>query len=99
MTKVKVLKDKYIKSIKIFDHSDYAEHGEDIVCASISSMMILAFNTCETLNSDICEVKENDCCYEIIIDEFDENIDIVLNCFVDLLSELKEQYPNNITLL
>ncbi len=99
MTKVDVIKDEYIKSVKVYDHSDFDEHGFDIVCSSISSMTILAFNICESLNSDICEVREDDCFVEIVIDGYDNNVDIVLTNFINLVKELEEQYPNNISLL
>ncbi len=99
MTKVEVIKDSYIKSIRVYDHSGFDEHGLDIVCSSISSMTILAFNICESLKSDICDVKEDDCFVEIVINDYDNNIDIVLTNFVNLVKELEEQYPNNISLL
>lgn len=40
-------KNDFIDSFKIKGHAGYAEHGEDIICASVSSLAISVINTLE----------------------------------------------------
>ncbi|MEG0451312.1 MAG: ribosomal-processing cysteine protease Prp, partial [Lysinibacillus sp.] len=45
MTKVNVVKDiDLIKSIEVYDHAGFAGHGDDIVCAGISTIIFGGLN-------------------------------------------------------
>ncbi len=98
MTKVKVKRADYIESISVSDHACYDSEGYDIVCASISSMTILAFNVCESFDKGI-DIKQDESYLEINIKEYNLNIETVLNNYLLLVEELVSQYPDNITLL
>ncbi|WP_442974828.1 ribosomal-processing cysteine protease Prp, partial [Ruminococcus sp.] len=37
--------DKVIRGFEISGHSDYSEHGSDIICAAVSSAAYMAANT------------------------------------------------------
>ena len=52
MIKVKVGK----KNISILGHADYAEYGEDIVCAGVSALVINTVNSIENFTEDKFEI-------------------------------------------
>lgn len=49
-----------IRGIEITGHADYAEHGQDIVCAAVSSQVISVENSLEHLLGVHCELDVND---------------------------------------
>ena len=54
MIKVKVLKENnFYKEITITGHANYDTYGKDIVCSSVSSIVITTVNAIISLNKDI----------------------------------------------
>lgn len=54
MINVEVLKDKeLIKTITVNGHADYAENGQDIVCAGVSAVVIGGINAIDELDEDV----------------------------------------------
>ncbi len=43
-----------------FGHAGYAEHGSDIVCASVSALVLNTINSIETLTKAKCSVSMNE---------------------------------------
>ena len=41
-------------------HADYADQGEDIVCAGVSALVINCVNSIEKLTSDRADVKQKE---------------------------------------
>lgn len=97
MVKVTYIEDEYISNIKIKGHADYDAIGKDIVCASVSSMATLAFNTCEMFDENVVANYVNEI-LEINLDYYNKEIDTVLKTFISLLKELCDQYPSNISI-
>lgn len=53
MIKVKVFKkDGIITGVDVSGHAGYADHGEDIVCAAVSALVINTINSIETFTED-----------------------------------------------
>ncbi|MCF0142359.1 MAG: ribosomal-processing cysteine protease Prp [Parasporobacterium sp.] len=48
-----------IKGIQVKGHSDYSEAGTDIVCASVSALVINTINSIEKFTDDKMSVKED----------------------------------------
>ncbi len=54
MIKVSLYKDadNLITGFKLSGHADYAEHGSDIVCAAVSTLVLNTINSIENFTSD-----------------------------------------------
>ncbi len=92
MIKVNVLPNKII----IEGHAMYDDYGKDIVCASVSSIVITTVNAC--LSIDQTAIAYNQKEDQFTIDQRKENtiIDKLIKNMVNLLNELAQDYPKNI---
>ena len=71
MINVIVIKGKQtIKTIEATGHSGYAEHGQDIVCSAISTLM-------ETLANGLIEIVKAD--VKVVVDENIPHLSVTLN--------------------
>ena len=95
MIKVKIKGKEVIEQITIKGHSGYEESGKDIVCASVSSMVITSVNAIVRIDSEAIKFDESN---GVIIDvlKHDEIIDKLILNLIELLEELKKQYPKYI---
>ncbi len=83
------------KQIIIKGHANYDELGKDIVCASVSSMVITTVNAILRIDSDAIKYSDdNGVTIDIIKD--DEITNKLINNLIDLLEELEKQYPKYI---
>jgi uncharacterized protein YsxB (DUF464 family) len=97
MVKVNVnLKDNLVESIIIKGHAGYADYGKDIVCASVSSMVITTVNAIARLRQNDITCNQDDGFVEIIVNTHDSITDTLLLNLIDLLKELEKQYKKNI---
>jgi len=97
MIKVNIEKENNsFKTITIKGHAEFAESGKDIVCASVSSIVLTSINACISIDNKAIEVKENDAFIQINKKYDNEIVDKILNNLVRMLNELKESYPKNI---
>lgn len=89
------VKDNKIEKIILKGHSNYDDYGRDIVCASISSIVITTVNACLKIDSNSLKHSEGK---ETIITvlKHTETIDTLINNMIDLLTELSKEYKNNI---
>ena len=92
MIKIKISKDQ----IKISGHAMYDDFGKDIVCASVSSIVITSINAALRLNKEALTYKEADGLLIIDILNHDKITDTIILNMIELLKELKDQYKNNI---
>ena len=96
MIKVKVLKENnFYKEITITGHANYDTYGKDIVCSSVSSIVITTVNAIISLNKDIINYDDTNGVKIKVLKE-DEVTNKLLENFVALLEELASDYPNNI---
>ena len=99
MIKVKVdYDDNLIKKVKVTGHSGY-DYGKDIVCASVSSIVIISVNLIYKLNKDIIKVIEDKGLIEINVLKEDETINMVLKNMIDMLKELSNDYKKNVKII
>lgn len=91
MINIRIKKD----NISVTGHAGYEEEGKDIVCASVSSILITTVNAIMRISSEAISYKENDG-VEIIIHKHDKIVDILLENMVELFEELTNQYPEYI---
>lgn len=100
MIKVKVdYDDNLIKKVKVTGHAGYDDYGKDIVCASVSSIVITSVNLIYKLNKDIIKVIEDKGLIEINVLKEDETINMVLKNMIDMLKELSNDYKKNVKII
>ena len=86
---------KLIDSVKISGHAYYDDYGKDIVCASVSSIVITTVNAIIRLGEDTINYDENDGIYISIL-KHEHVTDTLIENMVSLLLELEKQYKKNI---
>lgn len=91
MIKVSIKKNQII----IKGHANYDELGKDIVCASVSSMVITTVNAILKINHEAIKYSDNKGVTIDIIKD-DEIVNKLINNLIDLLEELSKQYPKYI---
>ena len=92
MIKINISKDE----ITVKGHSGYSEEGSDIVCASVSSILITTVNALISIDEDCISYKEDDGYLNLKINKHNEIIDKLINNMINLLKELEVQYKKNI---
>ncbi len=91
---IKVIKKNEV--IEISGHANYDEFGKDIVCASVSSIVMTTVNSILSIDdSSISYVDDGD---KIIIKKLNDNdiVDKLLNTMILILKDLEKQYKKNI---
>lgn len=100
MIRVEVLRESaLIKRVSVLGHAMYNDFGKDIVCSSVSTCVITTVNGILSIDEDSLEVEEM--AGKVIIDVLkkDEIFEKLLQNMIDILSELSEKYPKNITVV
>ena len=100
MIKVEIIRNNNnIKKISILGHAMYDEYGKDIVCASVSTLVISTINNILSINDKTIKVEQNDS--RIIIEYIfkDNIIDILINNMISNLNTLANNYPKNIKII
>lgn len=99
MIKVKVLKENnFYKEIIITGHANYDIYGKDIVCSSVSSIVITTVNAIISLNKDIINYDDNTGVKIKVLKE-DEVTNKLLDNMINLLYELQKDYEKTIKFL
>jgi len=91
MIKIKILKDY----IEVKGHANYDDIGKDIVCASVSSIIITTINAIVRIDSTSIDYNDNDGVYIKVLKHTDV-IDKLIENLESLLLELEKQYPKHI---
>lgn len=89
------VKNDKIEKVILKGHSNYDDYGKDIVCASISAIVITTVNACLKLDKESIKHSEDKDVIITVIKHTKE-IDTLINNMIDLLTELSKQYENNI---
>lgn len=84
------------KKISISGHAGYEEEGKDIVCASVSSMVITSVNAMVRIDVNAIRYDVKDGQVELTIIKANDIIDVLFDNLVELLEELESQYSEYI---
>jgi len=95
MIKISIKKTDKIDFIEVKGHANYDEYGKDIVCASVSSILITSVNAMLRIDQDSINYNDNDG-VSIDILKHTEVIDKLLVNLEELLIDLQKQYPKYI---
>ncbi|MBR6073311.1 MAG: ribosomal-processing cysteine protease Prp [Bacilli bacterium] len=90
---IKVLKE--MDKIIISGHANYAD-SNDIVCASVSSIMYTTVNAILNINEEAITFEDDNNKCTITIKSHDDITDKLIDNMMLLLTELKDKYPSNI---
>ena len=95
MIKVKVTN----KNISILGHADYADFGKDIICASVSSVVMCSIEAIANFDFEAVDIKQQKDKLEIIINKEDDITKKLVNNMLKCLKELEKKYPKNIEII
>ena len=96
MVKVKVLtKGDNLYGLEVSGHAGYAEHGQDLVCAGVSSIVTGGFNALS--KEDIEEIALEDGYAKVILKDNSASLE-VLKVIIIQLQTMEESYPKFITI-
>ena len=85
--------DGSIHQFTVSGHSGFAQSGEDIVCAAVSSTVWMTINGIEKQNLARLSYEERDGFVDCIVEEkFSDSADVLLNSLVMFIAELAGQY-------
>ncbi len=82
--------------ITISGHAGYEKKGEDIVCASVSSIMYTTLNAILRFSNDAISYEDDKKKVTIVNKKGDNITNTLLSNMMSLFLELAMQYPKNI---
>ena len=98
MIKISIKKNNnYIEEVSITGHAMYDDFGKDIVCSSVSSIVITTVNAIERIDKESISYTEVPFSLKVIKES--ELTNTLLENMISLLQELGSQYPENIKFL
>lgn len=100
MIKIKINYDgDFITSFKVTGHANYDEYGKDIVCASVSSIVITSVNMALTIDENSVNAIDKEGLVDAVILKKDDTINKVFINMVNMLKELEKNYKNNVKII
>lgn len=88
-----------IEHITIEGHSGYAKQGSDIVCASVSTLVIASVNIMLRLDKEAVSYEMRDGFINVDVKKHSKFIDIVTENMICLLEELANDYQKYIKII
>ncbi len=82
-----------IQRIKVTGHADFGPHGQDLVCAGVSSITVGILNALDLLANDSCQFKMD--AGLVLIEVLDCNnatVQTILQTLVIQLTTMEESY-------
>ena len=85
--------------IEIKGHANYDDYGKDIVCASVSSIVITTINAIIEFDPESIYYEEKN--NRILIEKLkdDDITNKLINNMIELLEELEKSYTDNIKII
>lgn len=99
MIKYKITQSNLEYTIEVKGHANQNPYGSDIVCASVSTMLIMTLNLLEKLNLQSCNVREPICdegLFKVSINMSNDTAIKILDNLKESLDMLRMTYPKNI---
>ncbi|HLT00333.1 MAG TPA: ribosomal-processing cysteine protease Prp [Acholeplasma sp.] len=86
-----------IKHIKVKGHALFGDYGTDIVCASVSTALIMTANAIEILGlNDHIQTKVKSGDFELKVKKYNPTVEGLLQNLKYTFSELEAQYNSHI---
>ena len=97
MVKVNVCRtNKRMHSITVQGHAGYAEAGQDLVCAGVSSISIGMMNALNMIVQDTCDLEVKDSYTSIKVIRDCDEVQLLLTAMLIQLATMEETYPTYI---
>ena len=97
MLKVEIIKkDNKYKKITFSGHTLYDDYGKDIVCSSVSSIMITTVNAIMMFDKSYINYEQKKDLFIINVNKNCEIVDKLILNMINMLEELEISYPKNI---
>jgi uncharacterized protein YsxB (DUF464 family) len=88
-----------IKYIEVQGHAMYDNSGRDIVCASVSTALIMTINALETLNVlDKIKYEIEEGYFQVEVLSLNKEVKAMLDNLLYSLNDLTNQYPKYINI-
>lgn len=94
MISIQVWRERFITSFEVKGHALFKPHGQDIVCAGVSTAAILIFNLLEKKTS--LKHHLDDGLLDVTIDNPNIDTDIIMEVFIQAMKDLVADYPKHI---
>ena len=98
MIKIKINKtnNKY-ESLLVSGHSNYDEHGKDIICAGVSAIVVGGLNALTIENKKKISAKVEDGYVNIdVLDLNDDKLQLIIDVMIIQLKSIEESYKKYI---
>ena len=89
---------KYDNRITVKGHANYAPPGQDIVCASVSTLVQVLIKCIEDMTDDKIEYSIQPGMVDIKFGNLSENAQLLVSSFFIGAQRIADQYPNNVRL-
>ena len=89
---------KYDNRITVKGHANYAPPGQDIVCASVSTLVQVLIKCIEDMTDDKIEYSIQPGMVDIKFVNLSENAQLLVSSFFIGAQMIADQYPNNVRL-
>ena len=98
MIKVQINKtDNKYSSLMVSGHSNYDEHGKDIVCAGVSAVVTGGLNALAIENKNKISYRVEDGYVNVdVLDIEDDNLQKIIDVIIIQLKTIEESYKKNI---
>jgi uncharacterized protein YsxB (DUF464 family) len=103
---VKILRNSAsrIVGFEVSGHANYAEYGQDIVCAAVSALCIAIANGLERHCRAPVSIETSDGYMRVVSEltergEIDNSSGVLYDTLVDALRGISEQYPGRISIV
>lgn len=96
MIKIEPIDNDYRNGLTMEGHADFAPHGYDIVCASASTALRMAYNALSHISVLTVRFASGDAYMQL--HNVSDASDVVMRGLIETLQELQEQYPEHIKL-
>lgn len=81
-----------ITRLEIKGHANFADKGEDLVCAGVSSIAIGGLNAMDVLCADCCYLEMNDAWILMDVKHSNETVQIILKTLCIELETMEDSY-------
>ena len=96
MIQIEFIKSTHYTQYKASGHALFADYGNDIVCASVSTLSILASNLVEQFSQVNTHIKSG--LLTLNIQHPNNETDTIMGVIESAIVDLVKQYPKHITL-
>lgn len=90
---------KYDNRITVKGHANYAQLGQDIVCASVSTLVQVMIASIEQMTDDKIEYSIQPGMVDIKFGNLSEKAQLLVSSFFIGAQMIAEQYPNNVKIV